>query len=467
MKTLINKHKQILRIATPVIVTSLVSQIQILTDSAFVGRLDSALFSAIGNVMFPLFLALSFLWAVPTGTTVLIAQKIGAGKPEDGAAVAESSLKFNTLFAVGLAVIWFFACRPVFMMMGVTEPVLSQSVSYARILSGFLIMMGLHSTISSIFQGIGITVPVMVVGFFGSVVNIFLDWVMIFGKFGFPAMGLEGAAWATVLSSLLGFPIIFFWMLALKKKPFHMHPGKMLVRPLKDYLPVLKIGLPAGVEDFLWNAGNLVLVRFLNVLAPMGPGIYAVGIYTLVTRIASTPVLVYLGFSKAAQTLVGNRTGEIDGKGAIHDGLHSMIWTAAVAVGFVLVFALFPSQTLGIFTKDPEMIRLSVPYLLLFTLVLIPQAFNITIGHSIRGFGDTRWMLITQIFGTAFMIIGAWVFMFPLKFAFVGLFIVMIVDEIIRAVINFIRFMKGPFWGQKNPPRTTTAPVPSPVGEAV
>jgi putative MATE family efflux protein len=458
MQSLKAKHKQILTIATPVIVTSMVTQIQILTDSIFVGHLDSSLFAAIGNVMFPLFLAMSFLWATPTGTTVLIAQKIGAKKPDEGAAVAESSFKFNTLIALGLAVVWFFACRPIFVLMGVTEPVLTQSVAYARILSAFLLMLGIHSTIAAIFQGIGITVPVMVVGFFGSVMNIFLDWVMIFGKFGFPAMGLAGAAWATVISSVLGFPIIFIWLLALKRKPFHMHAGRMLKRPLKDYLPVLKIGLPAGLEDVLWNGGNLVLVRFLNALAPLGPGIYAVGVYTLITRIASTPVLVYLGFSKAAQTLVGNRTGEKDSRGAIRDGLHCMIWTAAVTVVFVVIFTFWPGQTLGIFTKDTELIRISIPYLFLFTAALIPQAFNITIGHSIRGFGDTRWMLLTQIGGTIFMIVGAWIFMFPLKFAFVGLFIIMIADEIIRAAINFFRYMKGPFW-----PANKEAHVPEPV----
>jgi putative MATE family efflux protein len=298
--------------------------------------------------------------------------------------------------------------------------------------------MGVECTAASEMHGVGISKPLMYIGIIRSLLNVLLDWIMIYGKFGCPALGIQGAALATVISNFVGFPVVLYIVFKAGHLPFRLSFRGTLRAPWKNYLPVIKLGLPSAGEEVLWNSGNLVLVRMLNSL-----GMGGAGIYTLIMQIESTPVLLYMGISKAAQTVVGNRTGERNIPLAIRDGMQCMRYTLYVSFTFVLIFLLFPTQVLKIFTTDASIIQTAAPFLMIAALYLLPKAVNITIGHGIRGFGDTRWMLYTQIFGTVYIITCATAMIYGFKLGVLGIFVAMGTDETIRAIINFIRFTKG------------------------
>lgn len=435
------KRKQIFTIAFPIMISSIVMQVQVLTDSMFLGRVDTDFFAAVGNAFFPFFLFQVFLLTIPTGTAVLIAQRIGANKAEDGKRFAESSYKFNTLLAVVMFFVWFFFAKQIFIFMGVEDPILTYSVTYMRFLAFTLLALGVHSTSQGILYGIGMTKPLMYIGILRSLLNILLDWIFIFGKFGVPAMGIQGAALGTVLSDFVGMPILFTIILLSKKQPFKIEIFSIIKSKWKDYKEVIRIGLPSGLEDVIWSLGNLTIVLFLNKL-----GQVETGIYNLIMRIELTPFFLYIGFAKAAQTLVGNRIGEQDHKGAIKDGLACLKYTLYTGAIFLVLFLTIPDRILGLFTKDAGYIKTVVPFLMLAAAYLIPKAMNITIGHSIRGYGDTKWMLYTQIFGTVFQISLSYIFIFTLNFGIFGFFYVLIIDETFRAMVNTVRFLKGVNW---------------------
>jgi len=180
--------------------------------------------------------------------------------------------------------------------------------------------MGFTSTAVCIMQGIGITKVIMFVGILNNLLNLVLDWVLIFGKLGFPRMDINGAALALVISDFLSYPILFGYVFLSKKITFKLSIKNVFRFSWKIYSKVFKVGFPSGIEFLLWNIGNMVIVTFLNRL-----DIISVGVYTLVFSLSTLPLLLYMGFANAALTLAGQKTGENDHKQAVKAGLMCLV----------------------------------------------------------------------------------------------------------------------------------------------
>lgn len=165
---------------------------------------------------------------------------------------------------------------------------------------------------------------------------------------------------------------------------------------------------------------------------------------------ASPPVL-----STAA---VGNKSGERDLAGARRVGLLGSLYTIACCLLFTVSFMAIPGPILAVFTPDADLVQKAAPLLMITAFTMMPRAVNIVSGHGVRGYGDTLWMLATQIFGIFFIIALSHALMFPLGFGMYGLFIAMFSDETVRGVINTIRICRGETsWFYKGPVVAGTA----------
>lgn len=299
-----------------------------------------------------------------------------------------------------------------------------------------LLVLGPASTATSILQGLGLTRIIMITGIAGNLLNILLDWLLIFGKLGFPALGIQGAALATVLANILSSALIVSYVLFHSRMPFRLRFRHILSGNFRCYRQVLTLGIPSGLEYALWNVGNVILVSFLNQLDMM-----SAGIYTLVFSVETVPMLIYMGFANAGLTLVGQQTGARSPRQARQTGLLCLGFSLAVCVVIAAVFHTIPRPLLSLFTDDPEVLTISVPYLVFVSWILFPKAVNNVIGLCIRGMGDTRWMLYTQIFGTAFMILCGYVLILRSPLGLSGIFVTLLWDESIRSVLNLFRFL--------------------------
>jgi Na+-driven multidrug efflux pump len=270
------------------------------------------------------------------------------------------------------------------------------------------------------------------------VLHIVLDYVLIFGNFGFPELGIAGAGIASSISGLVATLLLGVIFFRAKNLAFRPDAKAILRAPFGDYQKVMRVGLPVGVEDMLWNFGNLILAYFLNLLS-----VDAVGIYRLVFQIEITPIFFYTGLARAVITLVGNKSGERDTAGAKRVTLIGSGYTAAFCMLFTASFLLFPSAIISIFTPDAGLIQRSAPLLVITAFTMIPRSINIISGHGIRGYGDTLWMLATQIFGIVFIVSLSYTLMFPLGLGMTGMFLAMFADETVRGVINTVRFYHG------------------------
>lgn len=426
---------RILQLALPLILQQLCLQLQVWIDRAMLGHLNGEFFSAIGNTLVPYQMVISTILAICGGTAILVAQNTGAQNLSEVRKTAESSFLGSSVMA-GIAFLFFFLFSDsLFRVMGVQGKILEYCNDYIRILAFSLLVLGPGAAANAILQGLGFTRVIMVSGIVGNAINILLDWLLIFGNCGFPALGIEGAAAATVIANGISAALALFFVICSPKMPVKLNLFRPLRSQLRHYRKVLVLGIPSGLEYGLWNVGNLILVSFLNRLDMM-----AAGIYTLVFSVESVPMLVYMGFANAGLTLVGQQVGARDYRKAKQAGFLCLGFSLTVCVAVAALFYGFPGQLLGLFTNDASIVERSEPFLRFVSWILFPKAVNNVIGLCIRSMGDTRWMLFTQIFGSIFMVTAGYLLILKTGLGLWGIFVTLLADETLRGIANLLRF---------------------------
>lgn len=445
--TIIQTNKKylpgLLNIAVPIMLSNLISQLQMLIDRIFLGHVNSMYMSALGNVTSPMWTTMSFCFSIVTGASILISQSVGAGDNEHIEEYSGAMVKYNNIIPILLFFFWTFCAEFVFRLMGVSDGLMPMCLDYSRYYAPVFLITGLGGAFSVILQTSNYTKPLVIYGILRSGVNIFLDWVMIFGRFGLPAMGIKGAAIATTIAEYSG--LIFAVIFVVSSKKLNTKPSMkwVLKAHIKPYLLSAKLGVNTALEDFAWNLGNLLLIRILNAINEM-----AAGIYSIIFSVEVLAVVIIGAIGNGTMTLTGEAKGNNDlGK---YKGVCVCAYGLCIVVGIITlgVCLAFPQQIISLFTNDKSIIASCGIYLIFISINLFAKSANIVVGNAIRGSGNTIWMLITQLFGTLWVVSVALLFVFVLKLGIAGVFLAVIVDEIVRAFINlgkYLRIVKN--WG--------------------
>jgi putative MATE family efflux protein len=426
--------KNIFTIALPIIFQSVVHQLQILIDRAFLGQIETSYLSAIGNVMIPYIALISFGWAGTSGISILVSQRLGGGLPEKAREYTESGIFYFTNFFTALAAVWILFPAGIFSLLGAKGEVLAFAVSYVRILAISLVFLGIDASSAAALQGSGYTAPIMVVGVIKNLLNILLDYLLIFGHLGLPRLEVEGAAIATTISNIVGTILLFLWLKGSTKIAFSITIRNILSPVWSSFKEILKVGVPAGTEAMLWHAGQVVIAVLLNGLDQQ-----AIGIFTLIFGIQILVAASYFGFAQAAQTLVGFKWGEKKFLEGIAMGISCFRITLLVCSGFFFILISLPEPILKIFSSDQTVIDRGVILLYIVAVNIFLQGANVVIGAGIRGTGNTLWMLYSQIFGTVYVLTMAWFSIYHLNWGLPGLYLTIASDELIRGFINFLK----------------------------
>ena len=431
-----NYLNRIMKIAIPIILSSVISQLQMIIDRIFLGQLNTLYMSALGNVTSPMWTTMSFAFTITAGASILISQNVGAGNKEKANEYAASLLKWNNIPSLLLFFFWILCGEYVFNLMGVSDGVMPYCLGYMKYFVPSFLLIGIEGSTSVIMQTSNYTKPMIFYGLIRSVTNIILDYALIFGHFGLPALGIEGAAIATTIAEFSG--VIF--------ATFAMRSPKLITRPpikdilkvsAKPYLNSLKLGINCALEDLAWNAGNLVIIRILNSINEI-----AAGIYSIVFGVEVLVVVVIGAFGNSTMTLTGEAKGKKDKEQYKQVVKLAYILSAAIAFVTLIVCAIFPKQILGLFSSDEQIITGCGIYLVMVCINLFGKSGNIIVGSGIKGNGDTKWMLCTQIFGTVLVISSACIFVYALRLGIIGVFMAVIVDEGVRALINLCKFLR-------------------------
>jgi len=259
--------------------------------------------------------------------------------------------------------------------------------------------------ISGFYSGRGRTWPVMWVNTFTTMVNLVLDYMLIFGKWGMPAMGIKGAAWATVIAGIFSL-VVFLVLIASEKynSAFATIKGWRIEKEL--FMRVLRFGLPNGVQFFLEMVG---FTGFVLIVGRLGTAsLAATNIAFNINTLAFMPMI---GCGIAISVLVGQYLGADNPRTAqqsAYSGFHlSIIYMGSIALAYVV----FPDLFVAPFAAKadplvfPEIYAMSVVLLRFVALYSLFDTLNLVFASAIKGAGDTRFVMFTTTIFSVFVLI--------------------------------------------------------------
>jgi putative MATE family efflux protein len=379
-------------LAWPVIATFALESLVGLVDTLMVGRLGASAVAAVGIGAQILSFVHVVMTAVGTGTFAVVARRMGAGERP----AAEEALRQSILAAAVLSaavVLPVVALAPVLVRaFGVDEPVVVQGAPFVRRVMLAVPAGSVVFVIGSALRAAGDTRTPLLVGALVNVVNVAGNWVLIFGKLGFPALGVVGSATATVVAFNLGAAVGLVLLLRGDLKLGLRRGGWRLRR--RVVRRVLAVGVPAAAEQLLMQIGFFVYLVFAA-----RHGTSAVAAYFIGVRILALSFLPGLGFAAAAATLVGQHLGAGTPERATASGwaasrLALLLMSAAGAV----IFA-FAAPIARAFVDDPAVVADAVSFIRVLAAAQPLMAVDYALGGALRGAGDTRFPLVAVVVG--------------------------------------------------------------------
>ncbi len=434
----LSTRKIILKLAWPVIIEQSLATITQIVDMMMVGRLGAAQVTAIGLTIQPLLFAHALAAALSVGTTALVARFTGRGEESKCGRVLQQSLLFSLLVgSVGGTFFYFFASN-VMSIMGAEPQVVTLGTSYFRYLvPGFIFMM-LGFMVTAALRGAGDTRTPMKVNILVNILNVIGNYLLIFGHFGAPELGLDGAGLSTSISRGVGGIILLYFafsgrgVLMLVGKKFFMPDFELIRR-------ILKIGLPATLEQLVMRTAQIFYVRVVS-----GLGTVAFAAHQIAINAESISYMPGFGIAVAATTLVGQNLGA-GRPGEAEKSSYEAWKIGSVIMGFMaLVFLIFPETLIKLYTSNPEIIQLGARNLRIIAFSQLPMGTQFIFAGSLRGAGDTRPVFYSTAvsswigrFGMAYLFIQVW------HWGLAGAWVAMVIDWIMRGSFVLFRFRQG------------------------
>ena len=407
-----------LNLAVPVVVAEMSWVTMGTVDILMVRALGPSAIGAVG-VGSMLFLALAvFGIGVLLGLDTVIAQSFGAGQRDECHRWFVHGVVMSVMLTIPLTLVaWVAIAR--LDLWGFDLTVLNLTEPYLRIVTWSVLPLLLYTAFRRYLQAMGVVKPTMVILLTANLVNVLANWMLIHGNLGAPALGVDGAGWATFISRsylALGLLSVVVWRDA--RTDYGLRRVSWVIERSR-LRQLLWLGLPAAMQVTLevgvFSAASALAGR----LAPV-----ALAAHQITLNMASFTFMVPLGLASAAAVRVGHAVGRQDTYGANQAG-----WTAVMLGVFCMAFAsaiflLIPSRLMGLFTVDLTVVDLGVTLLFVAAIFQIFDGLQGVLTGALRGIGDTRTPMFLNLAGHwAFGLPLGYTICFVLGYGVVGLWI--------------------------------------------
>ncbi|MBY0316025.1 MAG: MATE family efflux transporter [Bdellovibrionales bacterium] len=390
--------KYILKIAWPLIVANSFWNLQLTIDRIFLGNFSTEALGAAMAVMGVFWTPMALLQQTAAYVMTFVAQYYGAKEFNKIGPAVWQSLYISVLGGL-LFLLLIPAAIPLFTIIGHSENLIGLEVQYFEAICYSALPAAVVAAVSGFFTGLGNTRIIMAINVVGLIANIILDYVMIFGKLGFPAMGVAGAGYATALANCVS--AAFALYLIFKKKfeiDYKIFSGWRFDWELTQRF--LRFGLPSGMQ---WALEGLAFTVFLIVVGRMPNGDAALAASSIVLTVMMLSVLPPMGIAQAVSVLVGQHLGEKRPElavGNVWGGLQlSLMYILPMGISFLL----FPTFYLNWFFNDTNpllwnQVSTIVPYLLMYVALFTNfDSMNLIFSFSLKGAGDTRFVTLVAL----------------------------------------------------------------------
>ena len=377
-------YKRNLRLALPVVLSQIGQVTVQLVDNMMVGHVGTVELaaSAFANNVF--IIGMFFGMGITYGITPLVGKAFGNNKPGQVVTWLKNGMLTHIIAALFLSVLMF-AAYFLLPYLGQTEDVLKASKPYFLLLAASFLPFMLFFSVKQFFEGIGDTKIAMQITLTANVINILLNYVLIFGKFGFPELGLVGAGIGTLVSRIV-MPLMFvFYIVKLPRFRKYFNRARKVPFEKHRFISVLRIGIPIAfqivVEGITFSIGA-VMMGWLGEI-PLAAHQVAIGL-------AGFTYMISLGISQATTIRISHQMGENDFASLKKAALASTHLVLFFMSSMGLIFILGKSYLPLLFTSDADVIAIAAQLLIVAAVFQVFDGLQVSMLGALRGMADVK-----------------------------------------------------------------------------
>ena len=438
-------YKQLLKIAWPAALEGLLLTLMNSFDTMMVGRLGPAAIASVGLCSQPRMIMLLVAQALCVGTTAVVARRKGEDRQDLALSCLKQSLAIITGIGILITLCGYFGAEWLVRLAGASEETVTDAATYFRIISMAFVFNCWALCICAAMRGIGQTKITMTVNMTANVVNVFLNYCLIQGHFGFPALGVRGAAIATAIGTCVSC-IMALRVVLTKGGYLSLLPFTGFRFDSQTISSLIHVGGGTIAESVFLRIGFLINGRLI---AGVGTAAYATN--QIVMQVSGLAFTVGDGTSSACTSLVGQSLGAKKKEKA------KLYVTVVQKVSFVLsvliiLFTFFGRDLLpALFTDDPVIIAAASLCFMVLLVGIYPQNLRVVLSGSLRGAGDVKYVALVSLISVLILRpLATYIFCYPLNsmfphlmLGFTGPWISFVIDAYVRSIMLIHRVRKG------------------------
>ena len=371
------------------------------------------------------------------GAAILCAQYIGAGLRKRLIQVVGMALTVNLMLGLTVSALLFLYAEQLLQLMGLRPELMGDGLVYLRLTGALSFFQALSLTFSASLRSADKVVYPMVVTGIVNVVNILGNYALIFGHWGCPQLGVEGAAIATAASRAIATLLLAVIHFKVHIPRFPLHYFRPI--PWQELKNLLHIGIPAMSENISYSLSQVVITFFINQISNE-----ALAARTYCHNMIMFVYLFCISITQGGDILVGHLVGQRRHQAAYVLGNYFFRWSMVITVTGSILLALTGRSILSAFTDNTEIITMGVWVLVIDVFLEVGRTANIFAVGTLRATGDAVYPVIIGIIFQWSIAVGlSYVIGIPLGYGLVGMWIGFALDENIRGIILMRRWRSG------------------------
>lgn len=426
--------------AWPSIVESFFVAFAGLVDSLMVSSLGPYAVAAVGLTTQPKFMGLSLFVAANVAISALVARRRGEEKPEEANRILSTAVVFIFAAAIILSIVFVIFASPIISLCGSTSETHDSAVVYFQIVMGGMLFNCIQMGINSAQRGVGNTKITMRTNVTSNTVNIVFNYLLINGHFGFPALGIRGAALATVLGTVVA--SVMSVLSIFNPEGFISLPYiiKNKIRPAaKTLLNLIHVGYSVFFEQILMRIGFM-----LTAIMAAKQGTDAMAAHQVGMNIMGLTFSFGDGLQAAAVALIGRSLGAGDEKLAKEYGGICRMFGGIISACLAVIYFFGAEPLMRLFFEERHIVAIGVSIMRVIIFVVIFQISQVVYMGCLRGAGDTFYTAAASTVSVTFIrTIGSYLGGYVFGFGIIGIWLGVLADQISRFVFASTRFKRG------------------------
>ncbi|MCQ2375399.1 MAG: MATE family efflux transporter [Salinivirgaceae bacterium] len=443
LKSLNGLQRRLALLAGPIFMETLLVMTLGAVDTIMLSQHSDNSVAAVGLVNQLISMVFLVFEVTALGTSILCSQYIGAKLRNKVVQTVGVSIVLNTVFGIVVSALFYFCSTGILNLMGVRPELMPDAYCYMRIVGSLAFVQAISMAISASLRAADKAFYPMMVTLVVNILNIIGNYSLIFGKFGMPALGVEGAAISTAISRAIAMVVLF---ILLKRKHVRHFPRELFKPfPFIELRNLLRIGLPSAGEQISYSLSQVVITFMINFISNE-----ALAAKTYCSNIIMFGFIFSIAMGQGGAICIGHLVGNRKPHAAFVLGKMVMRLAIIVSIILAIVVAIGGRFVFGYLTDNQEIIRMGIIILWIDVVLEFGRAVNIFAVNALRSSGDVYFPVLLSIIVTwGVSVCFSYVFGLWMGYGLIGMWVAFLLDENIRAFI-FIHRWNSLKWTSKS-----------------